>query len=150
MDVNFQISPNASALAEAMLHAQIELQESKQTEIQNQKLILQAIRKVFLKNGLALSQLPSGTGKSFFLTTILIHKSGQFISSTVELMPTKRDMQGLNAALTYAMRQMAIAIAGFGGGTDESNRINSTKNQKAPPKETSIQCYRKMKPRSCR
>ena len=63
--------------------------------------------------GLALVQLPESDDKgNLTLTTVLLHKSGQYIGGSVPLKPVKQDPQGIGSAITYQRRYSAAAIAG--------------------------------------
>lgn len=72
-----------------------------------------AIREPLGANGLAVSQLLSYENDKYTLTTKLTHASGEFIESTMPLLLTKQDMQGLGAATTYARRFMLCSILGI-------------------------------------
>ena len=80
---------------------------------------LQEIRPVFSKHGLSISQFPCSIPEGYFLVTLLGHGSGQWIQSWMKLTTQKPDMQGVGAALTYARRQMAFAVAGISGDEDD-------------------------------
>jgi hypothetical protein len=57
--------------------------------------------------GLAILQLPAGMNQ---LETILLHESGEFISETYEMKPSKQDPQGQGSAITYQRRYALGAI----------------------------------------
>ena len=84
---------------------------------------LEVILPPFTEHGLSIQQHLTtetlGPDTMPMLTTILGHKSGQWIKSSIELILQKNDMQGLGAALTYARRQSAFAIAGIVGDIDD-------------------------------
>ncbi len=66
-------------------------------------------------NGLAVSQIVSG-GK---LTTILIHKSGEWIKSELYLPQLTSDYQAYGSAITYLKRYSYCAILGIVADTDD-------------------------------
>ena len=66
-------------------------------------------------NGLAVTQLPENEG----LTTLLLHTSGQYISSLYPIRPVKDDPQGLGSAITYARRYALSAILGVASEPDD-------------------------------
>jgi hypothetical protein len=74
--------------------------------------LLEKIRPIFSKNGLALIQVPLCENDKHFLETMVTHSSGQFYSSTMALICSKNDMQQLGSAMTYARRYMAEGAAG--------------------------------------
>lgn len=68
------------------------------------------------KHGLSVSQLLEG---ECGVTTLLMHISGQWISSTVTLKPVKQDPQGLGSAITYARRYAYASILGLVSDNDD-------------------------------
>ena len=100
----------------------------------------ETLRKPLTDNGLSVIQLPMEGKDSLKLTTILGHNSGQWISSLIEVTPTKRDPQGLGSALTYARRYALMAITGIAPEDDDGNSgsdNNDNNNKKQPPKRKS-------------
>lgn len=95
---------------------------------------LKIIRKTASKHGVCLYQNPIYIGVDTFLCTRVMHKSGQFIESSMKILLSKQDMQGLGSALTYARRQAAGAAFNICG--DEDDDGNSIQEQK-PKKESS-------------
>lgn len=83
--------------------------------------VLAVIRKPFSDHGLAIMQLPSstyledGTTKTQ-LSTMIIHKSGEWIKSTMNIDYASNakmsQIQQLGSHITYARRYMASAIVG--------------------------------------
>lgn len=86
--------------------------------------------------GLSVTQLPEAEG----LTTMLLHTSGQFISSLYPIRPVKDDPQGMGSAITYARRYALSAILGVASevdddGNDGSGKQPPGKAQPAPVKQ---------------
>jgi hypothetical protein len=79
-----------------------------------------AIRDAFQAHGLSVSQLPDqdDDGKPV-LVTILMHKSGQWISGSYPITPIKNDPQGVGSAITYARRYALQAVAGVCADDDD-------------------------------
>lgn len=73
-------------------------------------------------NGLAVLQLPGAMieGK-VTLTTMLTHKSGQWMRETLSIPVTKPDAQGYGSALTYARRYALSAFVGIAPEDDDGN-----------------------------
>lgn len=73
-------------------------------------------------NGLAVLQLPGAMveGK-VTLTTMLTHKSGQWMRETLSIPVTKQDAQGYGSALTYARRYALSAFVGIAPEDDDGN-----------------------------
>lgn len=80
---------------------------------------------ILAKNGLSVSQLVSDGGS---VTTMLLHSSGQFLSSTLTLKAVKEDPQGQGSAITYARRYAYAAILGIV--SDEDDDGNAATNGK--------------------
>ena len=88
--------------------------------------VIKSASPVLAKNGLAISQLIGITehGESA-LTTLLLHSSGQFISSTMPLILTKKDPQGQGSAITYARRYSYMAAIGLVSDEDDDGHAAS-------------------------
>lgn len=82
---------------------------------------LKVVKPILSKHGLSVSQLPETINDKYCLTTILMHSSGQFISSSLPLLLSKNDMQGLGSAITYAKRYGIDAMLGVGSDDDDAN-----------------------------
>ena len=72
--------------------------------------------------GLSVTQLPGAIveGK-VTLTTILAHKSGEWMRETLSIPVTKQDAQGYGSALTYARRYALAAFVGVCPDDDDGN-----------------------------
>ena len=74
--------------------------------------ILDVIRIPLSENGLSFVQFPKDKNG---LETMLMHTSGEWMSATYEMKPTKDDPQGLGSAITYQRRYALGAILGLQG-----------------------------------
>jgi hypothetical protein len=99
---------------------------------------LDVIRPVLSKNGIAVIQatdMNPDTG-IFFLTTRLVHTSGEWVESIYPLPVGKAQEQG--SAITYARRYSLFSMVGVAGTNedDDGNAANATSAgpAKAPPK----------------
>ena len=92
--------------------------------------VLNTIRPVFSKHGLALIQSTEFNGELVSVCTLIAHKSGGMVSSTASCVPAKTDAQGIGAATTYLRRYGAAAMAGISQEDDDGN----TAAHSAPPK----------------
>ena len=90
--------------------------------------ILDVINTPLTDNGLNVVQMPSGDG----LNTILLHKSGQYIGDSFNLMPVKNDPQAQGSAITYARRYALGAILSLN--IDEDDDGNKA-TEAAPEKQ---------------
>lgn len=76
------------------------------------------------QQGIAVVQLIGSDGVRDFVETKLVHSSGQWISSQMNLKIDKPSMQGYGSAVTYACRYSLQALAG--GGTDDDGEAAET------------------------
>ena len=87
-----------------------------------------ACRSLLSENGLAVMQFPGeyydGT---MHLTTILTHKSGEWIGQDMSVPVTKPDAQGAGSALTYMRRYALAAVVGVVQADDDGNAASSPK-----------------------
>lgn len=77
--------------------------------------IIKALKEPFANHGLSYVQLPitSEGGKGIGVTTMLMHKSGEWLQSEYLLPMVKADPQGAGSAITYARRYALQAMAGI-------------------------------------
>jgi hypothetical protein len=83
--------------------------------------ILNTIRPVFSAHGLAVTQCPSFEGGVASVETVLMHSSGQWISSVISAPCSKQDAQGVGSAITYCRRYALAAVAGIAQEDDDAN-----------------------------
>lgn len=69
--------------------------------------ILDGIKEPLIESGLSVMQMPSGQNE---LTTIVMHESGEWISSAFSMKPVKDDPQGSGSIITY-QRRYSLASA---------------------------------------
>ena len=89
-----------------------------------------ACRSLLSENGLAVMQFPglySELDKSMSLTTVIGHKSGEWISQEMSVPVTKADAQGAGSALTYMRRYALAAVVGVVQADDDGNAASSPK-----------------------
>lgn len=113
------------------------------TKYASLKNCLEAVRKAFNKNGLFLSQKHNITDKNIGVETILVHESGETLSSGILYMPVdKPTPQGFGSALTYARRYSLMTFCGIAGEEDDDgNAAETNKNEPVTenkPKKTVI------------
>ena len=66
---------------------------------------------------------------SFYITTMLLHSSGQWIKSKLKMPITKPDAQGIGATCTYARRFALSAMVGIAQKDDDGNSIQLTEEK---------------------
>ena len=101
--------------------------------------ILKQILPVLSKNGLSITQLTESTEDGNQLRTILLDKSGEYISSCIPI-NLSGDMKDVGGRITYLKRYSLTALLGIAGeeDTDAGDKKNDlptrkkTQSQKAP------------------
>lgn len=100
--------------------------------------ILDAIKIPLAESDLSFSQHPMGENG---LSTILMHKSGEWIGSHFTMKPVKNDPQGIGSCITYMRRYALSAILGLNidedddGNQASGNSGNSDKFGNSESKE---------------
>ena len=64
---------------------------------------------------------------SFYVTTMLLHSSGQWVKSKLKMPITKPDAQGVGATITYARRFALSAMVGISQYDDDGESITNHK-----------------------
>jgi len=80
-----------------------------------------AIRDPPSKNGISAVQFPRRVGDGIEVETVLMHSSGQWMSSTLGMPVAKADAHGHGSAITYARRFALSAICGVAPVYDDGN-----------------------------
>jgi hypothetical protein len=73
--------------------------------------VWEATRPILSKHGLSVVQLPSHDESGYYVETMLMHGSGQWIKSRTYMKPAKDDPQGIGSLISYARRYALQAIA---------------------------------------
>lgn len=76
-------------------------------------------RAALTENGLSVSQLPSFESGWLMLDTILMHSSGQYISSQMRTRADEMDVKSIGSAITYLRRYAFAAITGLVADEDD-------------------------------
>lgn len=94
--------------------------------------VINAVKEPFADNGLAFSQVMDVVeGNRMTLTTVLMHVSGETVTSTM-LLPDITDCQKLGGAITYFRRYALLAIAGIPSVDDDANEATAHQRKSAP------------------
>ena len=86
--------------------------------------IIEATQKPLADCGLAIIQLPEGEN---CLRTMLVHESGEYLSESYKMTPSKNDPQGLGSAITYQRRYALGAILNLNIDEDDDGNQASAK-----------------------
>lgn len=131
-------SESIKELAAALNKAQAEMSGAKKgaknpffkSKYADLNAVVDAVRIPFCENGLSYSQFPIMHDNKVGVETILMHESGEWISSVLMLPMTKQDPQAAGSAITYARRYALQSIAGIPAEDDDGNSA-SGKNPNA-------------------
>ena len=107
-----QQSESIADLAAALAAAQGELEPVKKgtenpfykSKYADLDAIVTAVRPVLSKHGLAVAQFPESDDTGDYLTTQLMHASGQWLRARMRLVVAKQDAQGMGSGITYMRR----------------------------------------------
>jgi len=132
-----KMSENISELALALATAQGSLKTAKKnsdnpffhSKYADLSSVWDACREALVANDLAVTQVPSITDRGeMLLVTMLMHKSGEWISGEQLVSPAKaNDPQALGSALTYFRRYGLSSVLGisFEGEDDDANAAST-------------------------
>src|SRR5574343_259216 len=134
---NMNKSESIASLAAALAKAQGEVEnasksatnphfKSKYADLAE---VLNTVRPVFSKNGLAIAQFPSFADGVVSVETVLTHSSGEWMSGTISAPVSKSDAQGVGSATTYCRRYSLAAVAGIAQEDDDANSAVGHKPQ---------------------
>ena len=87
--------------------------------------ITKMVQPILAKHGLAFTQTMEDVETGVGIRSTLIHKSGQYISGIVRMVPVKNDPQGIGSAITYARRYSLSAILGLATEEDDDGAAAS-------------------------
>lgn len=149
-------TPSLKHLAEALAKCQSELRNAKKdaanpffnSSYADLSMVWDTAREPLTKNGLSVMQLPSAEGARVTVETILLHASGESISSRLTMTAKDAGPQSIGSAITYARRYALSAMVGIASEEDDDgnaathagpppsrpNFANGPKTAKAPTK----------------
>ena len=88
--------------------------------------VVDAVKPPLLKQGIVVLQGVHDAEHGVAVETMLLHSSGQWISSTLRLPASKEDAQGYGSAISYGRRYGLMAICGVPAEDDDGNAATST------------------------
>lgn len=91
--------------------------------------VIQAVKEPFANNGLSYVQFPINDNEKIGVETILMHSSGEFLSTSYTVKANKQDAQGAGSVITYCRRYALQSIAGIPSEDDDGNG-NAASNKK--------------------
>jgi hypothetical protein len=66
--------------------------------------VWETVRPILTSHGLSVVQMPSHDENGYYVESMLIHSSGQWIKSKTYMKPVKDDPQGIGSLISYARR----------------------------------------------
>lgn len=137
-------SMSLTSLAKALAAAQGELTDAAKTSTNpgfkskyaDLAEVLQTVRPVLSKHGLSVVQGPGSYTKELgtvAVTTVLLHSSGEFIQTVLQVPVTKPDAQGVGGAITYGRRYSLAAMVGIAQDDDDGNTAVGRGNDTGAP-----------------
>lgn len=140
-------SSSLGSLYDALAKAQAELKPAKKDKnnpffkstYADLSGVREAVLPIFNKHGLSFVQMPVGGEEgSIGLTTVLAHKDGGSISSTMYMKPVKDDPQGRGSCITYMCRYALAAFSGLPLEDDDANTASGKVQQYQPKTKSSF------------
>jgi hypothetical protein len=145
METNYRHSEAMDQIADALCKAQGTMAGAKKESINphfnrsyaDLESVWDACRKPLSENGLAVFQPVSADGPRVVVSTVLTHKSGQWIASDLTITAAQNTPQGIGSAITYGRRYGLSAMVGIApeeddDGNDGSGRGNDKPASKPP------------------
>lgn len=125
MNKSDQINELSTALAKAQGEMTAAKMDSVNPHFRNKFASLASFQESYKgpcsKNGLAITQSLESDQGEYFVETMMMHSSGQWISSKIKLILTKNDMQGLGSATTYGKRYAVCAMLGISAADEDDD-----------------------------
>ena len=90
------------------------------------------VREPLAINDLAIVQAPRTVDGAVEVETMLIHKSGEFLSETLRMPVNKWDAQGIGSGITYARRYGIMAMLSIASEDDDGNAATNRTAPAAP------------------
>lgn len=143
-------SEKLGTLAKALASAQAEIEDAKKDRqnphFKNWYATLSSVRAAVTpalsKHNIAVTQLNEPHGPDgVCVVTMLIHESGEWLSSSLYVPVSKKDPQGFGSALSYARRYALAAIVGIASDEDDdgeqASKLSAPKAQ-APAAQAAV------------
>ena len=136
-------SESIAKLAAALCQAQSEVENARlhatNPHFKNQyadlPAVLEAVRPVLNKHGLSVVQHPGFEDGLCTLSTMLLHKSGEWMSAQAAAPVSRQDPQGIGSAVTYLRRYSLASVMGIGQADDDGNAASGPRRAPPPPRK---------------
>jgi len=94
--------------------------------------VVDAVKPALLKNGIAFLQGVHDAVDGVAVETMLLHTSGEWISSTMRIPAVKQDAQGYGSAITYGRRYGLQSMCGVPAEDDDGNAATASTSRITP------------------
>lgn len=136
-------SDSIAAIATAMAAAQGEIEGAAKGKVNphfrsayaDLASVWDACRVALSKQGIAVFQTPSAEGPSVTITTLLAHKSGEWIAGDLTMTAQQNTPQGIGSCITYARRYALAAMVGVAPEDDDGNAASQQPANAKQPEE---------------
>ncbi len=88
--------------------------------------VIEACRHPMEQNGLSVVQIPSFIDGRVHLETVLMHKSGEWMSGSISTKPAKEDAQAIGSSISYLRRYSLASFLGISQEDDDGNAASAT------------------------
>jgi hypothetical protein len=95
--------------------------------------VVDAVKAPLLKQGIAFLQGVHDAVDGVAVETMLLHNSGEWISSTMRLPAVKQDAQGYGSAITYGRRYGLQSMCGVPAEDDDGNAATASTTSRITP-----------------
>lgn len=133
-------SESITALAAALVKAQGEIKaalkdstnphfRSKYADLSS---VVEAVKTPLLKHGISFIQGVNDAEGGVAVETMLLHTSGEWLSSTLRIPASKQDAQGYGSAITYGRRYGLQSMCGVPAEDDDGNAATASTSRITP------------------
>ena len=106
--------------------------------------VIDAVKQPLLDQGIVFLQGVSGVENGVAVETMLLHVSGEWMSSTLEIPASKHDAQGYGSATTYGRRYGLQSMCGVPAEDDDGNAATASAPTKITPVAGSLAALSKI------
>ena len=100
--------------------------------------IVEAVKPALNAEGIVFLQGVSGVENGVAVETMLLHVSGEWMSSTLEIPASKHDAQGYGSAITYGRRYGLQSMCGVPAEDDDGNAATASAPSRITPVADSL------------
>ena len=143
MNKSDSIANIAPALVKAQAEIKAALKDSTNPHFRSKyadlSSVVDAVKAPLLKNGISFLQGVHDAVEGVAVETMLLHTSGEWISSTLRIPAVKQDAQGYGSAITYGRRYGLQSMCGVPAEDDDGNAATASSTSRITPVAGSLQ-----------